>query len=200
MIQSLGTCTTKTFGNFLEIPLNQEYLTLKISPSSLPIKERWRNNSLSADFMADYLTTFLSTEENQEINEYKLLEIKFAVSFIANELLENAMKYCVQTIQYPTTLKMEFQSNEIRIILKNTVNISEAEKFKKFINEFINSEPYEFYVQQLKRNSENQDTEGYQLGLLTIVNDYNAKLGWKFDTIQEEPAILVVTTMTQLEF
>ena len=200
MIQSLGTCTTKTFGNFLEIPLNQEYLTLKISPSSLPIKERWRNNSLSADFMADYLTTFLSLEENQELNEYKLLEIKFAVSFIANEFLENAMKYCAQTIQYPTTLKMEFQSNEIRIILKNSVNISEADKFQKFINEFINSEPYEFYVQQLKRNSENEDSKGYQLGLLTIVNDYNAKLGWKFDTIQEEPAILVVTTMTQLEF
>jgi hypothetical protein len=28
-----------------------------------------------------------------------------------------------------------------------------------------------------------------------MLNDYSAKLGWKFETIQEEPKIIAVTTM-----
>ncbi len=198
MIQNLGN-TTKIFGNFLEIPLNQEYFTLEFSPSFLPIKQRWRNNGLCADFMADYLTTFFSSDENESITPYKQLEIKFAVSFIVNELLENAMKYSDATAQYATTINLEFKSDEIRIILKNSVSISEAEKFQKFINEFLNSEPYEFYNRQIEKNSKKEDSKGYQLGLLTMVNDYNVKLGWKFDTFQQEPPALVVTTMVQLK-
>lgn len=199
MIQSLGKITTKTFGNFIETSLNREYLTLEISPSSLPLEQRWRNNGLSADFMADYLTTLWSGDENESVNEYKQLEIKFAVSFIANELLENAMKYCDETAQYSTTIQMEFNHEEIRIILKNSVSISDAEKFQKFINEFLDSEPYQFYIQQLKINSENNHSNGYQLGFLTMVNDYDVKLGWKFDIVQSEPPVIVVTTMVQLK-
>lgn len=199
MIQSLGKITTKTFGNFIETSLNREYLTLEISPSSLPLEQRWRNNGLSADFMANYLTTLWSGDENESVNEYKQLEIKFAVSFIANELLENAMKYCDETAQYPTTIQMEFNHEEIRIILKNSVSISDAEKFQKFINEFLDSEPYQFYIQQLKINSENNHSNGYQLGFLTMVNDYDVKLGWKFDIVQSEPPVIVVTTMVQLK-
>jgi hypothetical protein len=47
-------------GNFIEnLPPSQEYLILSFSPSSIPLKQRWRNNCLSADFLADYLSTFL---------------------------------------------------------------------------------------------------------------------------------------------
>ena len=36
-----------------------EYLTLVFSPVSVPLRSRWRNNGLSADFLGDYVTTFL---------------------------------------------------------------------------------------------------------------------------------------------
>jgi hypothetical protein len=48
----------QTFGDFIELPASQEYLIIGFSPSSIPLKQRWRNNGLSADFMADYLATF----------------------------------------------------------------------------------------------------------------------------------------------
>ncbi|MDP8966289.1 MAG: ATP-binding protein, partial [Cyanobacteriota bacterium] len=37
------------------------------------------------------------------------------------------------------------------------------------------------------------------LGLLTMINDYQAQLGWKFETIQKDPEAIAVTTMVQLK-
>jgi hypothetical protein len=36
------------------------------------------------------------------------------------------------------------------------------------------------------------------LGILTMMNDYQAKLGWKFETIQNESEAIAVTIMVQL--
>jgi hypothetical protein len=33
-----------------------EYLKIGFSPTSIPIQQRWRNNGLSANFLADYLS------------------------------------------------------------------------------------------------------------------------------------------------
>ena len=50
---------TQKFGDFIdEMPDRQEYLIIAFSPSSISLQERWRNNGLSADFMADYFITF----------------------------------------------------------------------------------------------------------------------------------------------
>ena len=47
------------YGDFQEdIPGSDQFLVISFSPSSIPLKQRWRNNGLSADFVADYLTTF----------------------------------------------------------------------------------------------------------------------------------------------
>ena len=81
------------FGDFIEQPPSQEYLIIGFSPSSIPLKQRWRNNGLSADFLADYLTTFFPGNEDDPSTIERQAEIKSAVSYIANELLENAMKF-----------------------------------------------------------------------------------------------------------
>src|SRR5882724_10413818 len=70
-----------------------EYLTLAFSPLSVPLRSRWRNNGLSADFLGDYVLTFLPAEGGFKPDSAMQKEIKHAVIFIANELLENAMKY-----------------------------------------------------------------------------------------------------------
>jgi len=44
------------FGDFKEEPVNsKEYLELGFSPSSMSLKHRWRNNGLSADFLAPFI-------------------------------------------------------------------------------------------------------------------------------------------------
>ena len=69
------------------------------------------------------------------------------------------------------------------------------DKFQEFIQELLSSDPEELYVQQIEKSAEDENGEASGLGFLTMLNDYSAKLGWKFETIQEEPKIIAVTTM-----
>ncbi len=78
-----------TYGDFTE-PNDDpglEGLTIVFSPTSSSLKARWKNNSLSADFMGDYFSTFCPVEQSELPSRRD--EVKSAVSYIANELLEN---------------------------------------------------------------------------------------------------------------
>ena len=71
------------FGHFIDRQdADGEYLKLGFSPTSMPIQQRWRNNGLSADFLADYLSTFFPGEDTASAE--RQVEIKGAVSYIAN--------------------------------------------------------------------------------------------------------------------
>jgi hypothetical protein len=82
------------FGDFVEsFPPAQDSLQLTFTPNSLPIKKRWRSNRLSANFMADYFSNFLPVDEDDPSQKRRIKESKGAVSYVANELLENAIKF-----------------------------------------------------------------------------------------------------------
>lgn len=190
----------QVFGDFVESTRKQENLTLGFSPSSVPIQERWRNNGLSADYIAEYLTTVLNADENESENAEYLADIKSSASYIANELLENGMKYCNGQTHHPVTFHIELAANEIRFFLENTVIPSSAEKLKDFIEELNNSDPDELYIRQLERTAEAEleDNTSSGLGFLSIINDYSAKLGWKFQTLEQNPLLMSVTTLVRL--
>jgi len=50
-------------------------------------------------------------------------------------------------------------------------------------------------VQQIEKSAEEENSGTSGLGFLTMLNDYSAKLGWKFEIVQEEPKVIAVTTM-----
>jgi hypothetical protein len=190
----------QVFGDYVESTRKQENLSLGFSPSSVPIEERWRNNGLSADYIADYLTTILNTDENQSENPEYLADIKSSASYIANELLENGMKYCNAQTDHPITFHVELQNNEIRFFLQNIVIPASAQKLKDFIEELKNSDPDELYIRQLEKTAEAEleDNISSGLGFLSIINDYSAKLGWKFQTLEQNPLLMSVTTLVRL--
>ncbi|MCJ8282433.1 MAG: DUF6272 family protein [Rivularia sp. ALOHA_DT_140] len=190
----------QVFGDFVESTQKKENLTLGFSPSAVPINERWRNNGLSADYVAEYLATVLNTDENELNNTEYLAEIKSSASYIANELLENGMKYCDEEIEYPITFHIELVSYEIRFFLENTIVPANAERLKEFINQLDNSDPDELYIRQLEKNAEAEleDNTSSGLGFLSIINDYSAKLGWKFQTVDQGPLVMSVTTLVRL--
>ncbi len=189
----------RIFGNFSDnLPNGQEYLTVVFAPSSTPLKQRWQNNSLSADFIAEYFANFFpdTTEKNIEIN--LKAEVKSAVSFISNELLENAMKFNDSTLQEPVTMTLQMYSDKLVFFATNTVNHQRTIKFQQFIEELINSDPNDFYMNQLEKNAEDEIIGSSGLGFLTMINDYLAKIGWKFETMKKEPPVDTVTTMVEL--
>jgi hypothetical protein len=191
------------FGSFIEsFPPDRDSLELIFTPTSERIKNLWKNQRLSAHFAADYFANFLPIGSlSPEADEQRIKEAKGAVSYVANELLENAMKFNSGDGKFKVKFGIQFlnQSDVVAVLFAtNSVNVQKAQKFQEFIQELLASDPEEFYVQQIEASAEQENAEMSGLGFLTMINDYNATLGWKFETLQAEPEILTVTTMAQV--
>ena len=104
-----------------------EYLTLSFSPLSAPLRSRWRNNGVSADFLGDYVTTFLPADGDMASARRKQNEIKHAVTYIANEFLENAMKYHERDVDIPIGIRLELTSDQITVSASNGVGAGAGE-------------------------------------------------------------------------
>jgi len=195
----LVTDMIQTFGHFIEPTPSQEYLIIGFSPSSIPLQQRWRNNGLSADFLADYLTSFFPGNEDDPSTIDRKTEIKSAVSYIANELLENAMKFNDEMSEYPIDIKLQLKSDGLIFSVANSIHPQAVGKFQAYIQHLLASEPSELYIQQLEKNAADESCTDSRLGLLTVLNDYSAKIGWKFETVQTHPEVIAVTTMVQLK-
>lgn len=171
-----------------------EGLELTFSPTSIPLKQRWRNNGLSADFMADYVGTFLPRSEDDPVSQARHGDVMGAIKYIANELLENGMKYSDDGLAQPIRMKLALAADNIVFSETNTVASERLGRFREFVNELIDSDPNEMYLLQLERAAE---TGGSGLGLLTMINDYGARLGWKFEDLGDGG--VRVTTQVRIE-
>ena len=189
----------KILGDFIQdLPSSQEYLILSFSPGSIPLRQRWRNNCLSADFLADYFSTFFLGNGCRQPDSDKQAEVKSAVSYIANELLENAMKYGVEMSSFPVSIQIHLNPDLITFQLTNSIWAEQTQKFQSHIKTLLQANPQELYIAQLEKNALDENYEASGLGLLTMLNDYGAKLGWKFEFLSQEPTEIAVTTMVQL--
>lgn len=187
------------FGDFVEsFPRAQDSLELTFTPNSLPIKKRWRSNRLSANFMADYFSNFLQVDEDDPAQKRRIKESKGAVSYVANELLENAIKFNDRGTNFKIKFGIYFiEEADMTAVLfaTNSVSAEGLDKFQKFIQELLCSDPEKLYVQQIEKSAQEENSGESGLGFLTMINDYSAKLGWKFEIVQKEPKMIAVTTM-----
>ncbi len=187
----------KTFGNFREMGNTQEYLIISFSSSTLSIQDRWRNNSLSADFLASYWGTFFPLHPDE--SKHHRAEVQDTVSYIANELLENAIKFSYEPAKIPIRIGIYLSETLLRFYVTNSMNPERVDSFQNYIQKLLSEDPGELYIRQLERNASEESTES-RLGFLTLLNDYDAKLGWKFDVLSNDAGLEchTVTTMVEL--
>ena len=185
------------FGHYLEISeISQEFLIIGFSPSSVSLQQRWRNNGLSANFIADYVTTFFPQTDTDSSDVDQLAEIKDAVGFIANELLENAMKFSDPQSSYPINIQVNLSPEKLLFGVENSVRESAIEPFKDYIQNLLSFDPEELYIHQIEQNVDNEVSS--RLGYLMMINDYSAQVGWKFKTVKSDVPVTTVTTVVSL--
>ena len=163
---------TEIFGDFIDqFPPEHDSLELIFTPSSRPIQQRWRNNLLSAHFVADYLSSFLPVDAQDASTEKRIKQSKGSVSYVANELLENAIKFNKNDDNYQVKFGIHFiGETEVTAVIfaSNSVTQEGANKLLEFIEEILASDPIELYLQQLEKSVESEsETSG--LGLLTMI-------------------------------
>lgn len=157
-----------------------ETLNLSFWPGRIPLKQRWRNNGLSADFLGDYVTTFFPLEVDNPATQQRQSEIRSAVSFVANELLENAMKFHDNQQSAPIDIQLCLYRDRIVFHESNACGADDVDGFRTFVKRVVESDPSELYMEQLEHNAVAEGTAG--LGYLTMINDYGAELAWRFES------------------
>lgn len=190
------------FGDYQEeLSEAGEYLNIGFSPTNAPLKKRWENNGLSADFIAEYFRAFYvgqHTEKAQSPDEMQIENLRDAVKYISNELLENAMKFQDNSVPYTAHIFLSLHNDKIVFCVANGVRHQQAENFKQHVQNLLDNDPNELYVQAM-RNSAKQENETYSgLGLLSMMCDYETKLGWKFEYNSHKQDIAIVSTMVTL--
>ncbi|AHE98571.1 slr1658 superfamily regulator [Thioalkalivibrio paradoxus] len=157
-----------------------ETLNLTFWPGSVPLQQRWRNNGLSADFLGDYVTTFFPLDDNDPGTRQRRNEVRGAVSFIANEMLENAMKFHDNSVSEPITMQILLGADQILFQESNSAGARATDTFRDFVRRLLSSDPGELYIEQLEHGD---DRNGGGLGYLTMINDYDAELAWRFEPL-----------------
>jgi hypothetical protein len=189
---------SETLGDFGEPASECEYLTLAFSPTSAPLRARWRNNGLSADFLGDYVTTFLPTNGGVAALENRQNEIKHAVTYIANELLENAMKYHQSDVEIPIRIHLELASDHIAVSVSNGTSVVQAGHYKAFVEHLREGDASDLLLRQQEESAKSSESTISGLGLLTMISDYDAQLDWHFEIHPTQSESMTVTTIAVL--
>jgi len=195
---------TKILGNYIEdLSETEEYLTMGFSPSSLPLKKRWQNNGISADFIADYFQSFFISkysEINQEEDEMLIENLKSAVRYIANELLENAMKFQDEKTSFIAKILFSLYQEKLVFNIKNGCHLEQAICFSTFIEQkLLVSDIRQLYMEALRNSTKKSENAPSQVGLLSMICDYSAQLGWKFEPSDTDPSLIIVHTSVCLD-
>jgi hypothetical protein len=189
---------SETLGKYAERAGACEYLTLVFSPVSAPLRSRWRNNGLSADFLGDYVTTFLPANGAVPAFQNRQKEIRHAVTYIANELLENAMKYHQSDVDIPIRIHLELAGDHITVSVSNGVSTLQAGRYKAFVEHLQQEDTGDLLLRQQEENARSTGSAISSLGLLTMINDYDAQLDFRFDTHPTQLGSMTVTTSAVL--
>jgi hypothetical protein len=174
-----------------EVGLGEEGLFLTFSPGSHTLKDRWRNNGLSANFLGDYFATFFPRDDPK-----RQTEIRAAVSYVANELLENAMKYCSGRPGELVHLRLCLGEAGIMLTLENAASAAVVARLRGFLVEFLAADATDYLVMQMERSALESSVSG--LGFATMTNDYGAILGWRLKDLGDDR--VGVTTQVLLNF
>ena len=186
----------QVLGDFVEEQdSGQAYLRIHFSPTSVSPQQRWRNNGLSADFVAEYWSTFFPTHGISSPRKQR--EIKGAIGYIANELLENMMKFTHEPGEHPVSLELYLDQARFTFYTRNAIAPQAVGPFQAYIQKLLLEDTEMLYLQQLE-HSVLDESNGARLGLLTMLNDYAARLAWKFETDPQDSESITVTTMVQL--
>ncbi len=157
----------------------------------------WQANNLLAQFMADYFANSFPTSAADPLACHFQSEVTDSINYITNELLENAVKFhCNRAFNIKCGLA--FDQDELIIYVANVVNQVLGLQFQERIDQLLKGDPGELLIQQIEANAlSNNNNLQSGLGLLTIMNDYQARLGWKFEQVLTIPHSFMVTTMVR---
>ncbi len=139
-------------------------------------EKNWDKCGLIANFFGNYQAHSFKEKE----------KIESVISTIANELLENAIKFTADKNKL-VNITLKKYKDEITLETVNLAKRKNVEDIHQLIESIQNNDIESLFLAQIEKNALNEKSSGSGVGIISIIKDYNAKLGIKIEpTIQED--------------
>lgn len=166
-------------------------VTLVFYPADFQV--RWSQCSATADFFAEY---FAAVPACKPADDDARAEFIGTVSYVVNELVENAVKFSVGE---RVEITVGLDRGELVVLVENQLLAATVDVLQATFAELAAGDPQELLFARVEANAENPEAGGSGLGFLTMMSDYNAKIGWRFSPVADNPNNVLLETMARLE-
>lgn len=102
-----------------------------------------------------------------------------AISFLANEMLENAVKFRTPGAG-AVEITAQATETEFELVVSNPAPAASAEALAALTRDLAQSDPGELLIARIEANAEVNRDSGSGLGILTLMSDYGVKFDWRF--------------------
>ena len=181
-------------GNFKEQVKESSLSDSTLMLNSADMSNNWRRVSLTADYLAKYYSYYFPYKE-KALFTMSRSEAENTLSFVINELIENTAKYS-NTTKKNVTIKLSLEEKDLFFHISNYIAHDTAQEFIDICKEIFENNTEELYIKKLEENAET-GKGGSGLGYLTLINDYDIGLGFKFEKTQEK--IIKVTVQAKMK-
>ena len=139
---------------------------------------RWFHCSETAKFLGDY---FSMQARTAKLNGR---DAQHSIGYMANEILENAVKFRAFGLG-DIEVEASLQDSAFEMRVTHFVEASIGARFQELLSELLKRDPVELLIERIEANAADNSSGASGLGILTLMSDYGARLGWSF--AQDEP-------------
>jgi len=168
----------ETLGAYQEKPAENPLSETALHLAASDLLQHWRRVSLSSDFLARYYSFYFPYREKAK-GRISRETAENSISFVLNELIENTAKYS-NTPETGVRVRVLLQERTILLEVANSVTEAMADDFLASMREVLAGNTEELYLRKLETNLEQARSDS-GLGFLTLINDYQIGLGFKFE-------------------
>ena len=157
---------------------------MRVVLSEGPLGVSWQHASATCEFLGDMFAT-RSAKQGRDYTE-----ARHSIIYLVNELLENAIKF-----RAPGDIRIDcsLEQGNFELTVSNDAAPEVATRFQALIEEITSRDPGELLIERIEANAADETSSASGLGLLTLMNDYGARLGWHFRPAGSGPAVALST-------
>ena len=186
---------SNVIGHFVEVDPSEflVLVSLQLLPAAQPVE--WSHWGTTADFVTSYFGMFLGLAPANGDGQTKETYESSALRYILNELIENAVKFN----QGGTILvQVGLVAREMVLLVENVVTEIVGTQLRPKLVELISQDPTELFLRRVEERAENPEDDDSGLGFITMMSDYEARLGWKLSPVEADRSRITLSTMARL--